>query len=87
MESAVTLGDRNTLFGRVEQQQNDELTQLGEVFNVAKFSLGYIWDGVRIESFRGGLGVLGSVALIPQELRGDYGDTPVSWMAFLRVRI
>jgi hypothetical protein len=87
LESAVTLGDRNTFFGRVEQQQNDELTQLGEVFNVAKFSLGYIWDGVRTQSFRGGLGVLGSVALIPQDLRGDYGDTPCSWMAFLRVRI
>jgi hypothetical protein len=87
LESAVTLGDRNTFFGRVEQQQNDEITQLGEAFNVGKLSLGYIWDGVRIQSFRGGLGVLGSVALIPQELRGDYGDTPVSWMAFLRVRI
>ncbi|MFY9822555.1 MAG: hypothetical protein WAM82_14315 [Thermoanaerobaculia bacterium] len=87
LESAVTLGDRNTLFGRVEQQQNDEITPLGEVFDVGKLSLGYIWDGVRIDSFRGGLGVLGSVALIPQKLRGDYGDTPVSWMAFLRARI
>jgi hypothetical protein len=87
LESTVTLGDRNTLFGRVERQQNDEITPLGEVFNVGKLSLGYIWDGVRIESFRGGLGVLGSVALIPRKLRGDYGDTPVSWMAFLRVRV
>jgi hypothetical protein len=87
LESAVTLGDRNTFFGRAEQQQNDEITPLGEVFNVGKVSLGYIWDGVRIEGFRGGLGLLGSVALIPQELRGDYGDTPFSWMAFLRVRI
>jgi hypothetical protein len=87
LESAVTLGDRNTVFGRVEQQQNDELAGHGEVFNVGKASLGYIWDGVRIESFRGGLGVLGSVAVVPRELKEAYGDAPFSWMAFLRVRI
>jgi hypothetical protein len=87
LESAVILGDRNTFFGRVEQQQNDEIAPLGEVFDVGKASLGYIWDGVRIQSCRGGLGVLGSVALIPRELKAAYGDTPFSWMAFLRVRI
>src|SRR3954468_3092390 len=82
LESAATLGDRNTIFGRVERQQNDELRGHGDVFNVGKLSLGYIWDGVRIESFRGGLGILGSVAQVPRELRGDYGETPFSWMAF-----
>ncbi len=90
LESAVTLDDRNTVFARAEQQQNDELGDHGSggsVFNVGKVSLGYIWDGVRIDSFRGGLGILGSVARVPRELNLDYGDTPFSWMAFLRVRI
>jgi hypothetical protein len=87
LESAVTLGERNPVFGRAEQQANDEISGQGKVFDVAKLSLGYIWDGVRIESFRGGLGLLGSVALVPRELRGDYGDSPLSWMAFLRVKI
>jgi hypothetical protein len=87
LESAVTLGERNTVFGRAEQQANDELTAHGEAFNVGKLSLGYIWDGVRLESFRGGLGLLGSVALVPRELKGDYGDSPFSWMAFLRVKV
>ena len=89
LESAATLGERNTLFGRVERQENDELAGhgTGQTFDVGKLSLGYIWDGVRMGTFRGGLGVLGSVALVPQGLKAAYGDTPFSWMAFLRVRI
>ena len=88
LESAVTLGDHHTLFGRVERQENDELIGHGEeVVDVGKLSAGYIWDGVRAGSFRGGLGVLGSVAQVPRELKHDYGDSPFSWMAFLRAKI
>ena len=88
LESAVTLGERHTLFGRVEQQENDELIGHGdEAVDVGKLSLGYIWDGVRAGSFRGGVGLLGSVARVPRELEHDYGDSPFSWMAFLRARI
>jgi len=90
LESAVTLDDRNTVFARVEQQQNDELGDHGSggtVFNVGKVSLGYIWDGVRIETFRGGVGILGSLSRVPHELNLDYGETPFSGMAFLRVKI
>jgi hypothetical protein len=92
LESAVTLGERHTLFGRVEQQENDELTIHGdnhgdEVVDVGKLSAGYIWDGVRAGSFRGGLGLLGSVSRIPGELKHEYGSSPFSWMAFLRAKI
>src|SRR4029079_18967178 len=76
LESAVTLGDHQTLFGRVEQQENDELIGHGdEVVDVGKLSAGYIWDGVRAGSFRRGVGVLGSVAQIPRELKHAYGDS------------
>ena len=76
LESAVTLGERHTLFGRAEQQKNDELIGHGdEVVDVGKLSLGYIWDGVRAGSFRGGVGLLGSVARVPRELELDYGDS------------
>ncbi len=92
LESAVTLGERHTFFGRAEQQENDELTGHGdnhgdEVVDVGKLSAGYIWDGVRAGSFRGGLGLLGSVSQIPGELKHEYGSSPFSWMAFLRARI
>jgi len=39
------------------------------------------------DTWRTGVGLVGSVALIPSELEDDYGDRPVSWMGFLRVRI
>jgi len=35
----------------------------------------------------GELGVLGSVALLPGEIKDVYGDNPISGMAFLRVRM
>ena len=82
LESAVTAG-RHTVFGRVERQQNDEL--LGhEVFEVGKLSLGYIYDFLHRDNWRTGVGLLGSVALVPSELKSVYGDSPVSGMAFWR---
>jgi hypothetical protein len=89
LESAASRG-RHTLFGRVERQENDELLghgEEGEIFNVGKVSLGYIYDFQRGESWKGGVGLLGSQALVPGELEETYGDSPVSWMAFLRVRL
>jgi hypothetical protein len=100
IESAASRG-RHTLFGRAERLQNDELfghaTDLGgptqdlghagEVFTVGKVSLGYLYDVVVTDTFRTGVGLVGSVARIPSEIQDDYGDRPLSWMGFLRVRI
>lgn len=102
LESAATVR-RHTLFGRAERLENDELfghghegevpdghgggEDEGEVFTVGKVSLGYIYDAVLTDRWRGGIGLLGSLALVPEDLKGDYGDRPVSWMAFLRVKI
>ena len=102
LESAATFAPRHTLFGRLERQENDELfghgfladeshekngVHAGDVFTVGKLSLGYIYDVLLGDGWKGGVGALGSLALIPSELEADYGDQPVSWMAFLRVRI
>jgi hypothetical protein len=101
LESAATCR-RHTLFGRAERLENDELfghgdheeepghglgPEEGEVFTVGKVSLGYIYDAFLGESWRGGIGLLGSMALVPDDLEETYGDNPVSWMAFLRVKI
>ena len=89
LESAATVR-RHTLFGRAERLENDELLGHGEneeVFTVGKVSLGYIYDAVLMDQWRGGIGLLGSLALVPDELKEEYGDQPVSWMAFLRVKI
>ena len=51
-------------------------------------SIGYIYDFLHQENLRTGVGAVGSVARIPGGLREIYGDDrPLSWMAFLRVRI
>jgi hypothetical protein len=98
LESAATF-DRHTLFGRAERQENDELfghggeeagpgdPHAGQVFQVGKLSLGYIYDFLYRDNWRTGVGLLGSVALVPDDLKHDYGDNPVSGMAFLRVRM
>jgi hypothetical protein len=91
LESAATVG-RHTVFGRVERQENDELFGHAEgpdqIFTVGKLSLGYIYDFLHQENLRTGVGAVGSVARIPGGLREIYGGgRPLSWMAFLRVRI
>jgi len=96
VESAASHG-RHTLFGRAERLENDELfghsgtahgsEPTGEVFTVGKVSLGYLYDVVVTDTWKTGLGLVGSVALIPSEIRSEYGNRPISWMGFLRVRI
>jgi hypothetical protein len=91
VESAASCG-RHTLFGRAERLQNDELLGHGnsEVFTVGKVSLGYIYDVVVTDTFKTGVGLVGSVALIPSAIQAEYqngGDRPLSWMGFFRVRI
>jgi len=87
VESAASHG-RHTLFGRAERLQNDELFgHAGEVFTVGKVSLGYIYDLLVTDTLKTGVGLVGSVAAIPGAIKNDYGDRPLSWMGFLRVRI
>ncbi|MFL6199123.1 MAG: hypothetical protein ACJ76J_08105 [Thermoanaerobaculia bacterium] len=94
LESALLFAERHTVFGRLEKQENDELSghggddhHDGEVFDVGKLSLGYTWDALLTDTWKAGLGVLGSLAILPDELEHEYGDRPVSWMVFLRARI
>ena len=96
LESAVLFRERHTLFGRLERQENDELFghgddgeghHAGETFEVGKLSLGYTWDALLTDTWKAGLGVLGSLAMIPEELEHEYGEQPLSWMVFLRARM
>lgn len=101
LESTVQAG-RHTVFGRAERQENDELFGHGDdddshelkagdheagVFEIGKASLGYIYDFFQRESWRVGVGGLGTVFQVPDGLKEEYGDSPTSWMAFLRVRL
>jgi hypothetical protein len=94
-ESAVIFHNGVTLFARAERVQNDELLELGEavtdfavhpVHTVGKASLGGIYDFVRTEHVKLGVGALASRYAIPDELRPVYGD-PMSYMVFGRIKI
>jgi hypothetical protein len=96
-ESEAILDASNTLMGRAEwvQKSAEDLvldlppTSIvpNHTFAVSALSLGYIremgrWNGATI-----GIGAMGTVNLVPDELRRSYGSrTPVGGLLFLRVR-
>jgi len=94
-ESALIFRNGVTLFARAETVQNDELLELGEVVTgfalhpvhtVGKVSAGGIYDFVRTEHVKLGVGALASRYAIPDALRPIYGD-PASYMVFGRIKI
>src|SRR5439155_11657192 len=90
LESSVVLEDTNTIFGRAERVNEDEL--LGHiapapVFTPTKFSLGYIYDFHLAEHVKLGIGGLASRSIVPKGLDGAYGADPTSFMTFVRLKI
>jgi hypothetical protein len=91
LESAVNW-NRHTVFARAERDQKNELFEApspleGEVFNVGKLSVGYIYDIPVAEHLSLGLGALGSVYDLPPRIEPFYGSSPASWMGFVRLKI
>jgi hypothetical protein len=92
LESALRWRDRHTLFGRWESAEKDELFQEGHPnegrrYLVHKASLGYIYDFAKWKHLRAGVGAMGSVHPIPHALERHYGDTPLSFAIFARVKL
>ena len=95
LESELVFDSRNTIMGRAEfVQKSAEDLSLDSVggpnastFGVTALSLGYIRE---LSTWRGatmGLGGMGTVNFVPQQLRQSYGSrTPAALMVFLRVR-
>ena len=92
LESALNFLEVHTVFGRVEVVEKDELfppgdPQEGQRFTVGKATLGYIYDFTRWGDVRFGVGGLGSVHVLPDSLGPAYGDTPLSFMVFVRAKL
>ena len=95
-ESELIFRNGITLFARAERVQNDELLERGEivtgfvtphpVFTVSKVSVGGIYDLVRTQNMKFGIGALASRYGIPDGLKPEYGD-PTSYMIFGRLKI
>jgi hypothetical protein len=88
LESTWWSGLRHTVFLRAESVEKDELFESEplrhEVFRVAKLSGGYAYEFSRIGRVGVGIGGLLSLYELPEDLKPAYGDSPVSFMLFLR---
>ena len=92
LESAAQPLPRQTVFGRLERVDKDELflpgeALYGQTFTVNKLTLGYIYDLARWQSIRFGIGGLVSTYWFPSVLDGSYGSHPNSFMVFVRARL
>ena len=91
LESAFNWG-RSTVFARAENAQKDELFQApsllaGRAFRVSAFALGYVYDLPIARHLALGVGAEGSVNLVPSAISSAYGDSPVGYMPFVRLKI
>jgi hypothetical protein len=96
LESALLLNQHVTLFARAEHVRENELFdeaialgQFGSAnlkFNVAKASFGGIYDFIRTDHAKFGVGALVSVYDLPGQLAPFYGD-PTSTMVFVRLKV
>jgi hypothetical protein len=92
LESTVVLHDQHTFFARVENVQKDELflpsdPRDGGIFDVTKFSDGYIYDFPCWHQLKFCIGGLGSAYVLPESLHSTYGSEPLSFMLFVRVKL
>ena len=92
LESAMRLEDKHTIFARAEYAEKNELfheedPRDGEVFEVGQFSAGYRFDFWRSQGVAVGIGVLGSVSVVPSSIEDEYGDNPTSGILFTHLEL
>jgi len=92
LESTIVFHDTHTIFARAENVQKDELfppsdPRDGQIFNVSKLSVGYIYDFPRWYHLKFGVGGEGSAYALPSSLDSTYGSNPYSFMLFVRIKL
>lgn len=88
LESAFSLDDRWTIFGRAERIESDELDEsLPDAVAVARLSVGVVRDWRVAEHLTFGVGASVSESLVPDELDAAYGGDPRGATAFVRLKL
>ena len=92
LESTANLYEKHTVFGRAERVSKDELFPEGDPlegteFTIHKLSLGYIYDVAKIQHVKLGVGGMGTAHFIPGTLKSAYGETPLSFLLFVRAKL
>jgi hypothetical protein len=90
LESNLNFANRNTVFGRLEyvEKLGEELNVLpmDRRFGITQFTLGYVHDFTPNRSYETGVGASVTFSAFPSDLKPVYGDSPVSFWLFLRIR-
>ena len=86
-ELAVAMHEQHVFLARAEYVQKDELfvspdARAGQVFDVGELSAGYRFDFWRSGRIGAGLGVLGTLSLVPGAIHDAYGSHPASVLLF-----
>jgi hypothetical protein len=92
LESALILASVHTLFARAERVGKDDLLATGpfpddRAFTIGSLSLGYIRDFATLGEARLGVGASITADRYPAALHVAYGDGPVSYLLFLRIKL
>jgi hypothetical protein len=92
LESTLRVRKVHTVFARAEHVGKDELfghddPLHGQVFDVDKLSVGYLYDFYRVRHATFGIGGLVSGYRFPSELDASYGSDPISYMVFVQARL
>ncbi len=85
-ETNLRFNISNYVTGRLEIARKDELLPNNEVLTVKALTVGYTKDVYRTRDLLGGVGGNVTVYGVPSELQQRYGDRPLSFYAFVRVR-
>ncbi len=92
LESAVRVFKQHTVFARAEYVEKDELFNApnplaGQAFDVGKLTAGYTYDIPIVDHVSVGVGGLGSAYSYSNQLEPAYGNGPLSFMLFARLRL
>ena len=92
LEYALTTALRHTFLARVEGAEKDELFEkgdplAGQVFTVWKAGVGYLFDAILGSHVAWGVGVYGTLSVVPDELVPAYDNDPLSGLVFTRIKL
>lgn len=90
LESAVHLAKAHTIFTRTERVEKDELFEQGDplegTHTVYKVTLGYVYDFPVWKHMQWGIGSSAGVNFLPEEIEAAYGENPMSYLGFARLK-
>jgi hypothetical protein len=92
LESVLNFKNTHSILTRFERVTKDELFPEGDplegsAFTVNQLTLGYIYDLPTWHHMKWGFGGTGTVDILPNSLDSAYGNLPLSFMLFARIKL